>query len=45
VLFWGRRHPAVYDSGDLGASRRRLGWITLAIFLLSFTIAPIAPGL
>jgi hypothetical protein len=45
VLFWGRRHPAVYDSGDLGSSRRRLGWITLAIFLLSFTIAPIAPGL
>jgi len=45
VLFWGRRHPLVYDSGDLGAGRRKLGWMALAIFLLSFTFAPIAPGL
>jgi hypothetical protein len=35
----------VYGSDDLGAGRRRLGWIALTIFLLSFTLAPIAQGL
>ncbi len=45
VLFWGRRHPVVYDYGDLAAGRRKLGWLAFAIFLLSFTFAPIAPGL
>ncbi|PWU08786.1 MAG: site-2 protease family protein [Terriglobia bacterium] len=45
ILFWGRRHPVVYDASDLGDGRRKLGWISLAIFVLSFTFAPIAPGL
>jgi len=45
LLFWGRRHPMVYDTADLGASRRRLGWISLFVFLLSFTFAPITTGL
>ncbi|HWB87318.1 MAG TPA: site-2 protease family protein [Bryobacteraceae bacterium] len=42
VLFWlGRRHPAIYDSSDLGPGRRRLGWIAMAIFVLCFTVAPV----
>jgi membrane-associated protease RseP (regulator of RpoE activity) len=45
LLFWGRRHPTVYDSAELGESRRKLGWISLVVFLLCFTFAPIAPGL
>lgn len=45
LLFWGRRHPVVDDSNELGAGRRKLGWVALAVFLLCFTFAPIAPGL
>jgi membrane-associated protease RseP (regulator of RpoE activity) len=45
VLFWGRRHPLVYDTTDLGGGRRKLGWVSLAIFLLCFTFAPITTGL
>lgn len=45
VLFWmGRRHPVILDPGDLGAGRRRLGWISLVIFVLCFMPAPIAAG-
>jgi membrane-associated protease RseP (regulator of RpoE activity) len=45
LLFWlGRRHPAIYDATDLGAGRRKLAWIALAIFILCFTIAPIGDG-
>ena len=46
ILFWlGRRHPAILDAGDIGAGRRKLGWVALAIFLLCFTFRPIGgPG-
>ncbi len=45
ILWWlGRRHPVVYDSTDLGAARRQLGWLALAIFILCFTYQPFADG-
>lgn len=44
LLFWARRHPVVYDSGNLGTGRYQLGWIALAVFLLCFTFKPFAPG-
>lgn len=45
VLFWmGRRHPPIYDFSDVGGGRRKLGWISLAIFILCFMPAPIATG-
>ncbi|MGA2269157.1 MAG: site-2 protease family protein [Bryobacteraceae bacterium] len=45
LLFWlGRRHPAIYDSTDLGAGRRKLAWIALAVFILCFTFVPIGDG-
>jgi hypothetical protein len=45
VLFWmGRRHPAILDSSEVGAGRRKLGWIALAIFALCFMPAPISSG-
>jgi membrane-associated protease RseP (regulator of RpoE activity) len=45
VLFWGRRHPVIYDNTYLDSGRCQLGWIALTIFVLCFTLAPIAPGL
>jgi membrane-associated protease RseP (regulator of RpoE activity) len=45
LLFWlGRRHPGIYDATDLGAGRRKLAWIALAIFILCFTFVPISEG-
>jgi membrane-associated protease RseP (regulator of RpoE activity) len=45
LLLWlGRRHPAIYDSTDLGAGRRQLAWIALAVFILCFTFVPIGDG-
>jgi membrane-associated protease RseP (regulator of RpoE activity) len=45
VLFLlGRRHPGIYDATDLGAVRRKLAWIALAIFILCFTFVPIGDG-
>ena len=45
ILWWlGRRHPAIYDSSDLGGTRRKLGWLALAIFILCFTYQPFADG-
>jgi membrane-associated protease RseP (regulator of RpoE activity) len=45
VLFWiGRRHPMIYDPSDLGRGRRKLGWISLLIFVLCFIPAPIVNG-
>jgi membrane-associated protease RseP (regulator of RpoE activity) len=50
-LFWagllflfGMRHPAIYDGAGMGRPRRKLAWVALAVFLLSFTLAPIKPG-
>ncbi len=47
-LFWAallflfaRRHPSIYDRDTIGSVRAKLGWLGLAIFLLSFTLAPI----
>jgi membrane-associated protease RseP (regulator of RpoE activity) len=42
LFFLGRRHPVVYDTTDLGAGRRQLGWVALVVFILCFTFAPIA---
>ncbi len=45
VLFWmGRRHPLIYDLSDVGAGRRKLGWVSLVIFVLCFMPAPIMTG-
>jgi len=44
LLLFGMRHPAIYDVGSMDPQRRRLGWLALAVFLLSFTPAPIQTG-
>lgn len=41
LLFFGMRHPSVYDSSRVGADRLKLGVVALAIFLLCFTLAPV----
>jgi membrane-associated protease RseP (regulator of RpoE activity) len=41
LFFLGARHPAVYDRTPLGGVRRKLGLLSLAIFLLSFMPSPI----
>ena len=41
LLLVGRRHPLVYDDTDLTPGRRALGWVALAVFLLTFILAPI----
>jgi hypothetical protein len=41
LFFFGMRHPSIYDSGDLGAGRVKLGWLALAVFLLCLTLAPV----
>jgi len=42
LLIFGMRHPAIYDPSALGPRRRKLAALALTIFLLSFTLAPIA---
>ncbi len=42
LLIFGMRHPAIYDPSALSAGRRKLAALALAIFLLSFTLAPVA---
>jgi hypothetical protein len=42
LLFFGMRHPAIYDPAQLGPGRRQLAALSLVIFLLCFTLAPIA---
>ena len=44
LFFLGRRHPAIYDTTDIGPARTKLGWLSLVVFLLSFTYAPISTG-
>jgi membrane-associated protease RseP (regulator of RpoE activity) len=44
ILFFVLRHPPIYDEADLGAGRRKLGWIALAVFLLCFILDPISAG-
>ncbi len=42
LLFFGMRHPSIYDPAPLGPGRRKLAALSLVIFLLCFTLAPIA---
>lgn len=44
ILLWVLRHPPIYDNTDLGAGRRKLGWVALAVFLLCFIFDPISAG-
>jgi membrane-associated protease RseP (regulator of RpoE activity) len=41
LLFFGRRHPTIIDPESLGTGRKQLAWLTLIIFLLCFTVAPL----
>ena len=41
LLIFGMRHPAIYDPSVLGDGRRKLAWLSLVIFVLCFTLAPI----
>jgi membrane-associated protease RseP (regulator of RpoE activity) len=42
LLFFGMRHPAIYDFSELGPGRRKLGALALAVFVLCFTFTPVA---
>jgi membrane-associated protease RseP (regulator of RpoE activity) len=41
LFFLGRRHPKIYDSTPLGSGRKQLGALAFAIFILSFSPAPV----
>jgi membrane-associated protease RseP (regulator of RpoE activity) len=41
LFFFGMRHPAIVDPNPLGRFRTRLAVAALAIFVLSFTAAPV----
>ena len=41
LFFFGMRHPSIYDLRPLGRTRTWLAILALAVFLLSFTLAPI----
>lgn len=41
LFFFGMRHPAIVDPAPLGGFRMRLALAALAIFVLSFTAAPV----
>ena len=41
LFFFGMRHPAIVDPNPLGRLRTRLAVAALAIFVLSFTAAPV----
>jgi membrane-associated protease RseP (regulator of RpoE activity) len=45
LFFFGMRHPSIIDPVPVGRTRAWLGLAALAMFLLSFTAAPIRPGL
>jgi membrane-associated protease RseP (regulator of RpoE activity) len=42
LFFLARRHPPLYDDSDPGNGRRQLGLVALLLFILCFTIVPIA---
>jgi membrane-associated protease RseP (regulator of RpoE activity) len=44
MLIFGRRHPMVYDSGELDGGRHKLALLALVIFLLCFMLVPAADG-
>jgi len=41
LFFFGMRHPAIVDPNPLGRFRNRLAVAALAVFILSFTAAPV----
>ena len=41
LLYFGRRHPPVFDSESLGPGRKKLAWLMLLLFVLCFTPAPV----
>jgi membrane-associated protease RseP (regulator of RpoE activity) len=41
LFFFGLRHPVIYDTTKLDRTRMVLGLAALAIFLLTFTLAPL----
>jgi membrane-associated protease RseP (regulator of RpoE activity) len=41
LFVFARRHPPIYDSTEIGASRIRLGFLALVVFALCFSYAPI----
>ena len=41
LFFFGRKHPAIYDSQALGTIRVQLAWLALAILILCFSLAPV----
>lgn len=45
LLLFGMRHPSIYDPSPMDEGRRRLAWLALAVFLLSFTVDPIRQGI
>ncbi len=45
LFFFGLRHPSIVDPRPMGRARRWLGVAALAMLILSFTAAPIRPGL
>lgn len=40
LYFFARRHPSIFDPDPPGPVRAKLAWLTLVIFLLSFTVTP-----
>jgi membrane-associated protease RseP (regulator of RpoE activity) len=41
VFFFALRHPVIFDASKLDRNRMALGFVALAIFLLTFTLAPL----
>lgn len=41
LTFVARRHPRVYDHTPVGSGRNRLGFVSLFIFVLSFSLTPV----
>jgi membrane-associated protease RseP (regulator of RpoE activity) len=41
LLLFALRHPTICDVSKMDATRTRLGWLALVIFLLSFTLVPV----
>jgi len=41
LFIFGLKHPVIFDASKMDSTRTWLGWLALAIFLLSFTLAPI----
>jgi membrane-associated protease RseP (regulator of RpoE activity) len=41
LFFLARRHPVIVDPSDIGAARKWLALLSLIVFLLCFTVAPV----